>query len=89
MKKIDNVFFYTILFIGILVFCWLFYITPPVHNQSQLEEVPQQEVVVEFILRNPQEGQFAIRYEVYHNDRRVGSVHTQPLTPGIYHLEVE
>jgi hypothetical protein len=58
-------------------------------NKPELEEVPQQEVVVEFILRNPQEGQFAIRYEVYHNDRRVGSVHTQPLTPGIYHLEVE
>lgn len=55
----------------------------------EINEVPKQEVVIDFVLRNPQEGQFAIRYEVFHNDQRIGSVHTSPLTPGIYTLEVE
>lgn len=65
-------------------------LTRPVEPvQVPQEEVPAPEVVIEFILREPQQGEFATRYAVYQNGTRVGSVHTEQLTPGIYFLEVE
>jgi hypothetical protein len=52
-------------------------------------ESEPEELQTIFVLKNSTNGPFSTRYEVHLRGSRVGSVHTEKLTPGLYLLEVQ
>jgi hypothetical protein len=50
---------------------------------------PSSELETVFVIKNGTRGLQVFRYEVHYRGTRVGSIHTEQLTPGLYIIEVK